>query len=198
MYEFIRGTLVQATPMAAVVDVGGVGYKILIPASAYSETGSLGEEITLFVSLVTRDTGTFLCGFPTQAERDLFDTITNISGIGPKTALSIIGHLPLEELHIAVANHDVKAISRVPGIGKKTAERLIIEMRDRSFGVLPASLEIKGSPQKQQINDAMRALINLGYNQVVAQSALKEATKELPDDAELSELITVSLRLAKR
>ena len=125
-----------------------------------------------------------------------------VTGIGPKLALSIIGNMPGHELHHAITNHDIPTISKVPGIGKKTAERLIIEMRDKISNIVnldPSDFAVHASsdPRAQRISDAMSALINLGYNQVTVQKAIKKTLKDLPESVNLSELITGALQNLK-
>lgn len=199
MIAYIKGPLIQATPMHVIIEVGGIGYKIFIPASAFSKLPQLQEQTILYTSFVIRELSQTLYGFLSMQDRDLFEALMGVSGIGPKLAQGIIGHLPGQELYLAITNQDVKTISKVPGIGKKTAERLIIEMRDKisSFVTLdPAELAIqtRSDPFAQKINDAMSALINLGYNQMTAQKAIKKTLKDLPESVELSELITTALK----
>lgn len=199
MITYVKGKLTHATPSYAVIETGGIGYKVHIPASAYTLLPAVGSEILLHTSFVIREISQTLYGFVSEEERDFFEEVTGVSGIGPKIALSLIGHLPIEAMHQAIGNNDIPAISRVPGIGKKTAQRLIIEMRDRlaktSKHFLPSdfAINLEGDPQGQKISDAMNALINLGYNQVTAQKAIKKSLKTLPDTSDLPTLITSAL-----
>lgn len=199
MITYVKGKLTHATPSYAIIETGGIGYKIFIPASAYTQLPKVGSEILLHTSFIIREISQTLYGFVSEEERDFFEEVTGVSGIGPKIALSLIGHLPIEEMHHAIGNNDIPAISRVPGIGKKTAQRLIIEMRDRlaktSKHYLPSdfAINLETDPQGQKISDAMNALINLGYNQVTAQKAIKKSLKTLPDSSDLPTLITAAL-----
>jgi len=193
MYHFMRGKLVEATPVFIILETAGIGYKIFIPASALSELPQLGEECFLHTSYVVREFVVALYGFLRPVERDLFELLQNVSGIGPKTALSLIGHLGPASLQAAVHGEEVFTLCKVPGIGKKTAERLIIELRDK---ILPAQtlVNMPQDPSKTKISDAMNALVNLGYNHMTAQKALKKSLKELPETIDLGALVTHALK----
>lgn len=199
MYEYIKGTLAEATPITATIDAGGVGYKILISANTFSKLPQPGHPAKLYTTHVVRELSQTLYGFLSTQEREIFELLLNVSGIGPKIALSVIGHLPMDAFYQAIQSHDVASIARVPGIGKKTAERLIIEMRDKlagiAGGISPADFAIAmPAAQNNVIRDAMQALINLGYKQSTAQQALKKAMKEEAEDLSLADLITASLK----
>lgn len=199
MIAYIKGKLVEANPAFAVIEIQGIGYRVMVPASTFVRLPNPPAEIILYASQVIREASHTLYGFLLSEERDFFEEILGVSGIGPKTALSLIGHLPLENLFPAIMNEDIASISRVPGIGKKTAERLIIEMRDKlgkkSKRNLPSdfAISLDSDPRAQQIADAMHALINLGYNQGVAQKAIKQSLKNMPEAIDLPALITDAL-----
>ena len=132
-------------------------------------------------------------------ERDIFEVLMNVTGIGPKMALSLIGHLAFSELQLAVMRQDLPTLCRVPGVGKKTAERLIVELKDKlpsivSMDVADQSVAWTSDSKSQSVQDAMMALINLGYNQTTAQKAIKQGIKEMPDEIDLATLITVALK----
>lgn len=200
MITYIKGTLIHSAPSFAIIETQGIGYKILIPASLYPKLPKHGSEVKLHTSFVIRENSQTLYGFISEEEREMFENFTTVTGIGPKIALSLIGHLTIDEVHIAVMNHDIPAISRVPGIGKKTAERLIIEMRDKfakySRASLPSDFAIKigSDSQAQKVVDAMNALINLGYNQATAQKAVKKSLHNNLETIDLPTLITEALR----
>lgn len=198
MFAYIKGILISATPAQAVVEANGMGYLILIPCSALGQLPPLGSPIQIYTTLVIREFAHTLYGFLTSHERDVFDVLMNITGIGPKLALSLIGHLPLNQLQAAIDQRDLPTLCRVPGVGKKTAERLVVELRDKLSNLLSnfsdLAIKIPYDPRKQQINDAMAALINLGYNQNTAQKAIKQSLKELPEDVDLPTLITLALK----
>ena len=199
MYAYIKGQLQHADASHAVLECHGVGYKIFIPGNLFSKFPHLGETLILYTSFVVREQAQALYGFLTMGERDLFEVLLNVSGIGPKTALSIIGHLTLSDLQGAILSGDIYTISKVPGIGKKTAERLIIEMRDKAPGLLapdPSALAVHSicDPNSRQIRDAISALTNLGYNSAVAQKAIKKTLSDLPEGIDLATLITTALK----
>lgn len=199
MIAYIKGLLVQSSPLFVVIETGGIGYKIFIPASLFSKLPQIKEEVILHTSFIVRELSHTLYGFLTTQERDLFEALMGVTGIGPKLALSIIGHLPGHELHNAISNNHISTLSKVPGIGKKTAERLIIELRDKIatlviLGPSDFAVQTQCDPRTQKISDALSALINLGYNQVTAQRALKKTLQDVPENINLSELISSALK----
>ncbi len=187
MYDYLKGKLIAASPTHATLEVSGIGYALHIPLSTYSKLPQPGKEALLYTSLVVREDSHTLFAFHTAEERDLFQTFCAISGIGPKTALSLVGHLDQADLHTAITSANVPLLSKIPGIGKKTAERLILEMRDKM---------LKGNTSSAPVHhsDAMNALINLGYNSMQAQKALKKALAHFDSEPELGELIRVALK----
>lgn len=197
MYAYIKGTLSHATTSQATVETQGIGYLISIPASVYARLPQVGHEVHFHTTLVVREASQALYGFLTPHDRDCFETLLGVTGVGPKLAMSIIGHLAISDLQTAVANGDIPLLCRIPGIGRKTAERLLIEMRDKvpalvaESGHAPTTLK---DPRAQTIRDAMSALINLGYSHAIAQKAIKNGLRDLPDSVDLSTLITVALK----
>jgi len=195
MYEYLKGTIVNYTDNYAVVDVLSVGYRVLIPINYARRLQNLSGEQTLYTSLVVRETAHLLYGFLTLAERDTFLILIEISGIGPKVALAIIGTLSIRDLIEIIQNEDSLAMSRIPGIGKKTAERIIVDLKSK-LSKLPSNNIGEGvhSLGKSPIvYDALRALMNLGYTRVAAEGAIQRVQKEDPD-IELAPLITAALQ----
>ena len=195
MLEYIKGVLVDANPQKAVIDVNGLGYGLLIPLSTYSNLPQIGETILLYISSVIREDSHRHFGFLSLEERSLFEMVHDVSGIGPKTALALIGHLDSSDLESAIVHANVSLLSKIPGIGKKTAERLIVEMRDKIHKRLKSvtpSIPIKG--KDHLTNDAMSALMNLGYNTLRAQQAVKNALSTYDEPPPLSELIGSALK----
>lgn len=196
MYEYIQGTLIEATPTKAVIETAGVGFCLLIPFSHFSALPQPGARVTLFASFVVREDSHKLFGFLTRHERDLFESLIEVSGIGPKTALCLIGHMPIDELQAAITGSKTERLCKIPGIGKKTAERLIVEMRDKlkkheDKSLAAETLDISG---ESTLSDALSALVHLGYNQAQAQKAIKTACSKMKGEPALAELITLSLR----
>jgi Holliday junction DNA helicase RuvA len=194
MFEFIRGKLVQSIPSKAVVDVGGVGYGLVISLKTFQKLPAIHTEAFFYVTPVIREDGHYLYGFLVLDDKKLFEQLISISGVGPKTAIGILGHVDISDFQMAILQGNVALLSKIPGIGKKTAERLIIELKDKftntpSAGSLPVGIQ-GGSI----VSDAISALINLGYNPLDAQKAIKKVLALHSKQPTLSELITGALR----
>jgi len=198
MITFLRGKLVEALPTQAIVDVNGVGYDVLIPLSSFDKLPAPGEEIRLLTQLIIREDAHTLYGFMTAAERDLFRLLVNtVTGIGPKIALNILSGISATAFRGAVAGGDVKALSQISGVGKKTAERIIVELRDKigAAGIWEAaSAERALSPEDQKVNDAVLALMALGFKQVEAHDAVRKAQGSLGPQAALEDLVRACLK----
>lgn len=196
MFEYITGTLSEASTEKAVLDVGGLGYKLFIPLSTFEKLPQTGEKLKLFISTVIREDSHKLYGFLTIEERDLFETLNDISGIGPRISLSLLGHMSLIDFVSAIEHSNTKAITKVPGIGKKMAERLVLEMRDKLGKESKQKISLASPAAKGVVGDAIQALVNLGYPPLEAQ---KTVQKVLPDGQEppLSELISLALKAKK-
>jgi Holliday junction DNA helicase RuvA len=189
VYTYLKGILKQATPLHAILDVQGVGYLLSIPLSTYAKLPAAGNTLLLFVSFVVREDAHRFFGFLGEKERDLFETFIALSGIGPKTALALIGHIELCDLQAAIAQGNSAYLCKIPGIGKKTAERLIVEMKDKM-----GKIEKESVSQHKGVSDAISALIHLGYNAAHAQKAVQAVLKNSPQETELGRLITSALR----
>jgi Holliday junction DNA helicase RuvA len=177
MITFLEGVLVEAYPTHVVINVHGVGYHVLIPLSSYDRLPQTGTKFQLLTHLQVREDAHLLYGFATPAERDLFRLlITHVSGIGPKTALDVLSGVSVTSFKAAVVAGDAKSLGQIKGIGKKTAERILVELKDK-VGVAAAweaaSAANAPTPQDQQMTDAILALIALGYKQVDAHKAVK-------------------------
>ena len=182
MITFLEGTLVEALPTHVVVAVHGVGYHVLIPLSSYDKLPAPGAQIKILTHLSVREDAHVLYGFMTAAERDLFRLlVTHVSGIGPKTALDVLSGTSVMSFKAAVVEGDAKSLAQVKGIGKKTAERIIVELKDK-VGIAAAweaaSAAHGPSPQDIQVNDAVLALISLGYKQLDAHKAVRKVVEE--------------------
>ena len=189
MYAYIKGTLTSANPVEAIIEAAGVGYRILIPTNAHAKLPAPGDEVLLHTAYIVRENSCTLFGFLTTADRSFFELLTTISGIGPKTALNLMGTLDPAALQEAITQDSPALLAKVPGIGKKTAERLIVELRDK-LHILPTDSRPALSPI---VRDAMSALLNLGYTQTKAQTAVQTALKTTPSP-DLTTLITTALK----
>lgn len=189
----MKGLLIDKTPHRAIVEIGGIGYRLTIPLSTYTRLPALEKPVQLFLSQVVREDSNTLYAFLLKEERDLFEVLITVSGIGPKTGLAIIGHMEMGAFQRAIASADVRILSKVPGIGKKTAERLVIDMRDKfkgGKGTKPLAL----SGAEGIIGDAMNALLHLGYNPIEAQKAVQAVLEEKKDENDLGKIISAALQ----
>lgn len=193
MYESIKGILIDKTPLKAVVEAGGIGYRFAIPLSTYTRLPALEKPVQLFLSQVIREDSNTIYAFLLKEERDLFEVLITLSGIGPKTALAIIGHMEMGAFQRAISTADVRILSKIPGIGKKTAERLVIEMRDKFKGG-KKDKPIALSSADGIIGDAMNALVHLGYNPLEAQKAVQAVLEEKKDETDLGKVISAALQ----
>ena len=198
MITSLHGKLVEILPTQITVDVNGVGYELLIPLSSYDKLPQPGAEVKILTHLAVREDAHVLYGFMTSAERELFRLLINtVSGIGPKIALNILSGMNVIAFRGAVANSDAKALSQISGVGKKTAERIIVELKDKVgiAGALEATSAQRAlSPADQKVNDAVLALIALGFKQVEAHDAVRAALDKLGPDAGPDALVRASLR----
>ncbi|KKW66878.1 ATP-dependent DNA helicase RuvA [Lampropedia cohaerens] len=184
----LRGTLVAKHPPLIVIDCQGVGYEVLVSMHTYYPLPALGEPVTLLTHLVVREDAHLLYGFATDEERQAFRELTKVSGLGPKTALAILSGLSVTDLGDAIAQQNAALLTRVPGIGKKTAERMLLELK----GKIGADVAGSGpaQPLSDERNDILQALLALGYSEREAQLALKKLPAAIP----VSEGIRLALK----
>jgi Holliday junction DNA helicase RuvA len=185
---FVRGRVAAQGPGWVHVDVGGIGYLSHVPDAG--RLPPVGESVMLHTVLLVREDALDLYGFLTRAERELFSLLCAVSGVGPKTALALLGLLPPDRLRRAVLNEDVGALTTVPGVGRKTAQRLILELKDRLGGV--AGTEAESAPAAVGGQEAVQALLALGYSSQEAVGAVAAAERD--GVAETGELIRRALR----
>jgi Holliday junction DNA helicase RuvA len=173
MIARIRGTLAEIGPDYVIVDVGGVGYELAVPSTTVGRLPSRGEEVTLGTYLHVREDALQLFGFAEPADKELFELLISVSGVGPKVALAVLSAFPADDLRKAIATEDVALISSVPGIGKKTAQRLVLELKEKIAGAAEiAGAVIVGVSQTTYV-EARDALTALGYSPVEAKKALE-------------------------
>lgn len=199
MIALLRGTLAYKSIDHVIIDVNGVGYRLFIPLSTFYSLPETGE-ISLYTHTHVREDALLLYGFLTLEEKELFVTLIGISGIGPKLAVNILSHSPVAELKNAIATSDVKRLSGLPGIGKKTAERLVLELKDKIEPVAASTgtrTSSTGSPSaKDLINDVISALVNLGYKENQARKVLENM--ELAPDVPMEEALKGALKVLVR
>ena len=184
MILFLRGILVHKAPPFLVLDVQGVGYEVEAPMTTFYDLPAINEEIKLHTHLVVREDAHILFGFSAEAERTLFRTLIKVNGVGPKLALTILSGQSAEEFHRCIQDNDTQALVRLPGVGKKTAERLVIEMRDRlpdlansaatSTNKTGAAAPAPGNPKQE----AVSALCSLGYKPLDASKMVQNISTE--------------------
>ncbi len=199
MITFLQGILSESLPTQIVVDVGGVGYQVFIPLSSFDRLPNTGAPVRVLTHLQVREDAHTLYGFVSVAERDLFRLlVNNVSGVGPKLALAILSGMSVVQFKDAVVANDVAALSRVRGVGKKTAERVALELRDK-LGVAAtweaASSSHAPTPEEVAVSDAVLALISLGYKQVDAHRAVKETYQHGGATPQAEDLVRLALKI---
>jgi len=198
MITFLDGKLVEALPTQITVDVNGIGYEILIPLSSYDKLPQPGHPVRVLTHLAVREDAHTLYGFMSAAERELFRLlVNNVSGIGPKIALNVLSGISVTAFRGAVANGDLKMLSQISGVGRKTAERIVVELKDKigAAGAWEASSAQRAlSPEDQKINDAVLALMALGFKQVEAHDSVRKAQGALGPQATIEDLVRACLK----
>ena len=198
MITFVRGKLIEALPTRVVIDVNGVGYEALIPLSSFDKLPVLGEDAHLLTHLAVREDAHTLYGFMTAGERELFRLLIGaVSGIGPRIALNVLSGMSVESFSAAVAAGDDKALAQISGIGKKTAQRIVVELKDKvsktatisAAGAAPAA-----GAEAQKLNDAAMALMALGFKQAEAGESVKAAMAMLGSGAAVEDLVRAALK----
>jgi len=187
----LTGTLLEKNPPTLCLDVGGVGYEVDVPMSTLYNLPDIGSKVTLYTHLTVREDAHLLFGFGNAAERSAFRALIKVSGVGARTALALLSGMSVDELAAAITQQESARLLRVPGIGKKTAERLLLELK----GKLGADLGAAGlAPAPAGRDDILHALLSLGYSAAESQSALKA----LPKDVEVAEGIRLALKSLSR
>jgi Holliday junction DNA helicase RuvA len=181
MIEFVEGQLVEIQPTHAVVQCGGMGFHIQIPLSTFTELGGSGKKIRLLTHLHFRENDFELYGFATEAERSLFRLLISVSGIGPRTAIGILSAVQPAEFHRAVLLEDIDRLVAIPGIGRKTAQRLMVELKDKLEAIIPTEEMMTITSGDGRFLEAVNALLALGYTRHFAEKAVKESIAEQPD-----------------
>ena len=174
----LHGKLVHKAPPSLLIDVAGVGYELEAPMTTFYDLPPVGEPVTLYTHLVVRDDAQLLYGFSREGQRRLFRALLKVSGIGPRVALAILSGLSEEEFAQCIKNQDVDRLRQAPGIGRKTAERLVVELRDSALmpPIAGAVAETRGTVEADPVSEAVRALVALGYKPNEAHRAVTDVS----------------------
>jgi holliday junction DNA helicase RuvA len=173
----LRGRLLRKQPQEVVVDVAGVGYRATIPVSTFYRLGDEGSEVSLLVHTHVREDALALFGFLTAVEQDLFEKLISVAGVGPKLAINVLSGIETPDLVSALKSSDLARLTRIPGVGKKTAERLVLELRDKMKAIVPAAEEAPAGATTSR-DDLVSALVHLGYSRPEAERGVERALKE--------------------
>lgn len=196
MIAHIKGQLIRKSPESIVVNVGGVGYELLIPLSTYYRLPQQGEEVQLHAYTHVREDALQLYGFWSRAEKGLFQQLIGVSKVGPRLARNILSGLPVEQLRQAIITKDVALIITIPGVGRKVAERLVMELRDKLAETVTDAEKMlieEDAEHRDKINDIVSALVNLGYKPEAAKAAARKSVQELGGAEKLEDLLKCSL-----
>jgi Holliday junction DNA helicase RuvA len=195
---YLRGRLLRATPESVVLETGGVGYQLHVSLATFSalDHAGAGAEVALFVHTHVREDQLALFGFATEREKEMFERLIAVSGIGPRLAQVVLSGMALDDLMAALAAGDVARLTRIPGVGKKTAERMVVELRDALQALArEAAPEVAAAATSD--DDLVAALVHLGYKPGQAEKAVSEARRATPD-AEFHQLLPLALRRLSR
>jgi holliday junction DNA helicase RuvA len=198
MIAHLQGTLFKKTTQAMIINNAGIGYEVIVPLSTFYALPDEDEEVSLHIYTHVKEDALMLFGFKTPLEKDIFMLLISVSGIGPKLAINILSGIGPNELLAAMAGKDTVRLQSIPGIGKKTAERIALELSDKSRRIMgdihPETAQVAADRCKKVIDDAVSALLNLGYPAKTARQAVEGAQPNIPDDS-LEGLIKEALRL---
>lgn len=193
MIARLRGIVVERRPDHVVVEVGGVGYRVFVSLNTFYELPEPGGEVVLLTNTIVRDDAIHLYGFSSEAERLTFNHLIAVTGVGPKLAQGILSGIGSDDLWLAVRSRDADRLTKVPGVGKKTAARLVVELEGK-IPLVEAPAEAAASPASALAEDAVSALMNLGYPEAAARKAVEAALKEAAGSPALEELLRQALR----
>jgi len=199
----LSGKIIQKQPNIIIVDAGGVGYEVTIPLSTFYELGEVGDAVTLKIHMHVREDAMQLFGFWTGREKELFLRLTSVSGIGPKLAITMLSGMAASELSRAIRTNDLVRLTAIPGVGKKTAERVVVELRDKiaalsAEGEEEAAYPVAGGTAADDVReDTIAALMQLGYPKAVAERAVASALKE-DGEANIEAVLKRSLKRLSR
>ena len=198
MYHYLNGKIAEKTPTAVILDVNGIGYEVRVSLSTFSSLPNLGETVKLFTHFVVREDAQLLYGFATEEEREAFRLLISISGIGPKLAITLLSGVTLPDLKRAIQEKNIPVLTAISGIGQKTAERVIIELKDKiGKAEISAGKELihDASVSDQMVEDSVAALVSLGYTKQKAKDAVQKVLKaSLGKKVSVEEIIRAALK----
>ena len=199
MIAYLEGKLIEKNPTHLILEVNGVGYSVNIPVSSYASVGEVGQTVKVLTYQYVREDELKLYGFSSHQERDLFELLISVNGVGPRVALGILSSISVEDFQRSVLAEDLDVLTHISGVGKKTAQRLIVELKEKLGKVdlgIEKAVEVKegiGIPAEE----AVLALVSLGYNKLDARKAVQKANSESEESLPIEELIKRALKYAK-
>ena len=193
MLDYIRGRVISKSPTRLILEVAGIGYLLHIPLSTFEKIPKHGE-VTILTQLFIREDQIKIFGFATGEERDLFQLLLSVNGIGPNMAITILSGSTVEDIKRAVINEDAKALEKIKGVGKKTAERIILELKETIKEITTSMSTGMDVQQKALVSDAVMALISLGYGRSIAEKAVSDAAKKLQTIDNIEVLVREALK----
>ena len=194
MIAQICGRLAHKSPEEIIVDCNGVGYGVRVPLSTFYELPDIGAEVVLRVHTHVREDALHLYGFLTGKEKELFGLLIGVSGVGPRLAINVLSGIATHDLERALQEGDLLSLTRIPGVGRKTAERMLLELKDKVSA--PGTGAAAGIPMRDgKVKDALSALVNLGYQKGIAEEAVRDIVRQRGEELSLEELLKESLRL---
>lgn len=193
MLDYIRGRVINKSPTRLILEVAGIGYLLHIPLSTFEKIPKHGE-VTILTQLFIREDQIRIFGFATGEERDLFQLLLSVNGIGPNTAITILSGSTVDDIKRAVVNEDAKALEKIKGVGKKTAERIILELKETIKEITTSISTGMDVQQKAFVSDAVMALISLGYGRLIAEKAVSDGAKKLQTIDNIEVLVREALK----
>lgn len=198
MIAYLKGSLLYKSLEFIIIEVNGVGYQVSIPFSLYEKLPNLNSNLELYTYLYPRENYIDLYGFSSIEERKLFQILIGVSGVGPKLAMAILSSISSDEFKLAILKNDVNKLTTIPGIGKKTAERVILELRDKVASLPEAKISIIDIEKDQVMKDAISGLVNYGYPNILAEKTVKSILQEYPNLSMLEVIKEAFKRLSSK
>lgn len=194
MIAHLHGELARVGSDYIVIDVAGVGYKAFLPAAVLAQMPGIGDEVRIFTYTAVREDSITIYGFIDENQLSMFELLLTVGGVGPKVALSIVGTLEVDTIINAISSESFLELNSVPGVGTKTAQRIVLELREKITTLVWAQAAAASSPQGQVLNDAIEGLVALGYNRNDARSAAEGALKSVKDKRDTAAIIRLALK----